>query len=134
MRLAPIVARLNAQVPALANRAVSALVADIPVAYPAALVMPLSERLHDADMAGKTHMVEARIGVELMVKHGRQSLSGGPAQDALETLRDAVSAALVGWQPDPGSGPLAFAGGGMVSFEAGLAVWRDEFEFHFFRS
>lgn len=134
MRLHPFVARLVAAVPVFAGRVWPALSASVPAAYPAAYVLPLAERLAEDGLSGEAAFIEARLGVEIMVRHAAQAASGGPAQDALDDAREAVSAALVGFKPDPASGPLAFAGGRLLSFDAGLAVWRDEYVYTFIRS
>lgn len=127
MRLAPIVARLLSQCPNV-RQVMSALSAAVPTSYPAAYVLPISERAMPSEWTG-THRqrVEARFGVEIMVRHVAQAVTGGPAQDELEDARASIIDALVGWAPGAEFEPIDFAGGGLVAFEAGRAVWRDEF-------
>lgn len=127
MFLAPAVDRLAAQCPGL-RQVRLALEGALPGAYPSAYVLPLSEtatpaELHDSD----EQRIEARFAVELMVKHAAQAASGGPAQEELETLREEIKAALIGWQPGALFTPVAFAAGRLLDFSGGLAVWRDEF-------
>lgn len=102
-----------------------------PGGYPSAYVLPLAERALGEDggelLDAHAQRIEARFAVELMVKHAAQAASGGPAQEALEALRDEVKAALAGWQPAPEFAPVAFSAGRLVDFAGGLAVWRDEF-------
>lgn len=132
MLITPLAAHLKTACPAL-RQVLSALSGAVPAAYPAAYVIPLSERVTDADLSLSGQVIEARFGVEIMVKHAAESASGGPAGDALDALREVVSSALVGWCPATLSSPVEFVSGRLVSFEAGLAVWRDEYLFQFVR-
>lgn len=127
MRMAAVVTRLLDQCPDV-RQVLSALSATVPASYPAAYVLPIAERAAPNEWEG-THRqrVEARFGVEIMVNHVAQAASGGPAQDGLEDVREAVLAALVGWSPGDAFEPIDFAGGRLVAFQAGRAVWRDEF-------
>jgi len=133
MRLAPIVARLIEHAPALGGRVLAALSGATPSAYPAAYVLLLSESVVDGVLAGPARIIDARFGVELMVRHAAQASSGGPAHDHLEDVRESVLAALVGHTPGGGVSPIAHMGGKLISYEAGLAVWRDEYSVTFTR-
>lgn len=133
MRLSPIVARIRDQIAPMGGRVWSALAAALPTAYPAAYVLPLAERLLDGDMSMDHALIEARIGVEIMVRHATDAASGGPAHIDLEDVREAISAVLVGWRADALSGPMSYAGGRLLSFDAGLAVWRDEYVYTLIR-
>ncbi len=132
MRLAPIVTRLQTQCPAL-RQVLHALSAAVPQSYPAAYVLPLSERLREDLLAGAARVYEARFGVEIMLRHAAQADSGGPAAGDLESVRESVLTALVGFDPGAGYAVIAHEGGRLISFEAGLAVWRDEFFVQFTR-
>lgn len=132
MNLAPVISRLRSQCPAL-RTVVSALSGATPAAYPSAYVLLLTERATDADLGINNQVIEARFGVEIMILHAAEAASGGPAGDALETVRDSVLAALVGWRADSGHTPAEFVSGRLVSFAAGLAGWRDEFSVQFIR-
>lgn len=134
MRVAPIASRLADLVPAFGGRVLSALSGAVPAAYPAAYVLPLSEQLVDVSVDMDHALIEARAGVEIMVKHAAQTASGGPAGEALEDLREATAAALVGWRPDPSAGPMSLAAGKLVSLADGIAIWRDEYVYTFIRS
>jgi len=133
MRLAPVCERLIDQAPALGGRVLAALSGAVPAAYPAAYVLLLAEAVTDGVIAGPARVIEARFGVELMARHAAQAGSGGPAQDHMEDLREAILAALVGYAPGGGVSPIAHTGGKLISFDAGLAVWRDEFTVTFTR-
>lgn len=126
------ISRLRSQCPAL-RTVVSALSGATPAAYPSAYVLLLTERATDADMGINNQVIEARFGVELMVRHAAEAASGGPAGDALDTLRTSVLSALVGWRVAADHTPAEFVSGRLVSFDAGLAVWRDEFSVQFIR-
>jgi hypothetical protein len=129
MRTSTIVTRLIDQCPAFSGRVLSALSGAIPTAFPAAYVMPMAERAEPNIMLANAHyqQVSIRFGVEIMVKHAGQANSGGPAHSDLEDLRDAVIAALIGWVPEVGARAIEYSSGQLVQFEAGLAVWREEF-------
>jgi hypothetical protein len=126
MRLDQIVTQLKA-VSGL-KAVLLALSGSIPGVYPAAYVLPLAESATANEMWPRTEQkITARFGVEYMVKQAAQANTGGPAQEVLEDLRDAGKVALIGWQPQANYTPIEFTGGRLVSFDAGMAVWRDEF-------
>lgn len=104
-----------------------------PPGYPSAYVIPLSESA-DANALFGVHeqRTRARFAVEIMLKHAGQAATGGPAQEDLEDLRDAVYAALAGWTPE-GMGAIDFEGGKLLDFGTGMVVWRDEFTTEYFR-
>lgn len=133
MRVAPIASRIDHQVSWFGGRVLSALSGAVPPAYPAAYVLPLAERLAEETLDADHAYVEARVGVEIMVKHAAQTASGGPAHDDLEDLRDACAAALVGWRPDVAAGPMRLVAGRLVSLAGGIAIWRDEYVYHYIR-
>lgn len=132
MRLANIVARLKAQCPIL-RQALPALAADVTTSYPSAYVLPLAEHVSDDDLNHALRLYEGRFAVEIMVRNVAEHATGGPAGEALEDVREEVLAALVGWSPASGHAPIAHTGGRLVSFDAGIAVWRDEFDLTFTR-
>jgi hypothetical protein len=131
MLLTPIVSRLSAQCPTL-TQALYALSGAVPVTYPAAYVLPLSETAGENPLLGvHSQIITSRFGIEIMLKHASQAASGGPAAELLESVRAEVMAALKGWQPSPAYDPIAFVSGRLVEFQAGMAVWRDEFSTRF---
>lgn len=127
MRMAAVVARLQDQCPDV-RQVLSALSGAVPTAYPAVYVLPLQDSA-DANpfLGAHSQIVTARFALEIMLKHGSQADSGGPAHEALETLRDDLRAALKGWQPAAEFEPIAYLGGRLIGFEAGMAIWRDEY-------
>jgi len=127
VRLAPVITRLQAQVPAL--RAIyGALEAAVSPSYPVAFVYPLGADAAPSALLG-THdqRIVERFGVELRLTQAAAAATGGPAQDALEDLRDAVQIALAGWQAELGAKPIDYVGGSLLGFEGAIAVWREEF-------
>lgn len=133
MRLAPFVARIAQSCPDFAGRVASALATATPRAYPAALLLPLSERVVDGVLSGTARVYEAVFAVEIAHKHAGDADRGGPAATDLETLREQVLAALVGWDAGPGYGVVEHAGGELTDYQPGLAVWRDRFSVRFAR-
>jgi len=132
MRLAAIVQRLQDQCPGVAE-VLLALSGAEPKRYPAAYVLPLAEAAESSDVTGiHEQRVRARFAVEWMVKQVSKAATGGPAQEALEDLRDAGKAALCGWSPEAAYTPIDFSGGKLIDFSPGFAVWRDEFVTEFY--
>ena len=127
MLLAPIVSRLSDQCPSLVT-VLYALTGAVPTSYPAAYVYPLQDSAGDNPFLGAhSQIISVRFGVEIMLKHTGQAASGGPAAEALETIRAEVLAALKGWQPSAAHDPIAYASGRLLSFDAGMAIWREEY-------
>lgn len=94
---------------------------------PAAYVMPIAETAGPNRLAnGVRQQVAARVGVVLALGN-LSDRRGGPAAEALEAVRDAVKAALVGWPPSADDEPLTFAQGRAVTFADGVFWWQDEF-------
>ena len=67
-------------------------------------------------------------------RHAAEAASGGPAAEKLEDVRDEIRAALAGFVPEPGARPLDHVEGRVMSFEAGLVVWRDTWSTEIYRS
>lgn len=133
MRVAAIVERLRTQCPAL-RQVIPALTGAVPSQYPAAYVFPLSERADPNAMLGAhDQRVRVDVAVEIMVRHAAEAASGGPAAEKLEDVRDEIRAALAGFVPEPGARPLDHVEGRVMSFEAGLVVWRDTWSTEIYR-
>jgi len=127
MLLTPIVTRLTAQCPSL-TQVLYALSGAVPATYPAAYVLPLSDSAAANVLLGAhSQIITSRFAIEIMLKHAGQAASGGPAAEALEAVRTEVLAALKGWQPTPEHDPIAYVGGRLIDFQAGMATWREEF-------
>lgn len=134
MRLAAIVTQLKSGVCPSLKWSELALKAAIPAAYPAAYVFPLSEKAGADPLSGGAvrQRITSVFAIELMVKNAAAAAAGGPAEESLETTREEVKAALVGWSPGPSFAPIEYGGGALVDFEAGTAVWREEFSTYYF--
>ena len=104
----------------------------VPTAYPAAYVAPLSEQA-DNDMDTESQRVTFRFAVEVMVKNAAQDGGGGEASNDLDDVRADVFQAIVGWIPQADTTPVQHVSGRLISFDAGLVVWRDEFFCVFYR-
>jgi len=133
MNLTPLITRLRAECPAL-RQVIHALASQPPASYPAAYVLLLSEKAQPNPVfGGHRQRITATFMVELMVKHAAQAGSGGPAAEALDAVRESVLHALIGWPPSPAHDPIDYTGGRLLQFEAGIAIWRDEFTTQFYK-
>jgi hypothetical protein len=126
MLLAPIVSRLQSSCPSL-RQVINALSAAVPTSYPSAYVLPLAERMVEDTLSLSLRVYEARFGIEIMARNVAQAATGGDAGIDLEAVREEILAALVGYAPGNGYTSVVHVSGRLLSFEAGLAVWRDEF-------
>jgi hypothetical protein len=125
MRVGSIVQRLRTQCPLL-REVHSALSGAVPAQYPAAYVLPLEEHASPNALLGvHDQRVRALVATEIMVRHAADPAAGGPAHEELEDVRDQAHAALAGFEPEPGARPLDYVEGRVMSYEAGLVVWRD---------
>lgn len=123
-------ARLQAQASGFAVIGTAAdfeAVANLPRSVPAAYVLPLAEQADPSELIGRSAQKHlCSLGVLLIVRHAGDA-SGGAAASRLQTLREAVQAALVGWQPAADCGSIGFASGELVDFRDGATVWQDTF-------
>lgn len=104
-----------------------AAMADLPRSSPAAYVIPLSEDVGENQaLSGSVQMHSLTFGVLLIARHAGDA-SGARATLALQELRDAVHAAIVGWRPDGCATYVAFAGGSLEDADAGVVTWLDSF-------
>ena len=114
--------------PVIGLAAAYAALAALPKTMPAAYVLPLGETGGASDAnEGTVQFDRCTFGVVLMVQHAGD-LAGAKATAALQQLRVAVQAVLVGWQPVPTTDlPLEFAGGALLSSADSAVIWRDDF-------
>jgi hypothetical protein len=61
--------------------------------------------------------IDARLGITL----------AGADLDAVLTMRDAVRAALIDYQPDAPGDPITYRAGRMEFLDPGIVLWRDEY-------
>lgn len=138
MNMAPIVARLSAQVSALAivgGAAELAAATEALAASPAAFVLEEDTAARENQVVTEVHQrLDVTLGVYLAVKNAKDS-RGESGQGDLETLRIATRDALLGWTPGGDVEPLTYAGGRLFSFQPGLIWWRESFRTaHYIRS
>ena len=132
--IAQVIARLQAQVPALAGRVEGA--ADftdlkrrnaLPQQTPAAHVLPLGLRGGRADAASGafTQMFDETIAVLLTVRsHDR---TGARALEDVAPLIRAIVEAIAGWAPNDEVGVFALGRGQLVNMSAGTFVYQVDF-------
>ncbi len=97
---------------------------------PSAYVLPLADSAVDSDMLSTTgERITQRFGV-LHVVSNRRDAKGAAALTDLNTHRQNLRTALVGWVPDTQTGePVHFRAGRLLSLDAdGRLWWIDEFE------
>jgi hypothetical protein len=96
-----------------------------PRATPAAFVIPLEENPGVSAMGDLViQRVAVTLGVILVVRNLSDS-KGVAARQDMETLRQAVKAALLGWQPPGGYDPLERGRSGLLAFKDGHMWWQD---------
>lgn len=130
-----LIARIGTELPALVevggaldlDRLLSAGAAK--VRAPAAYVLPLGERvLQRETMVGATaQALRERYGV-VQVLTLKNRARGEAAERALNEARQALRAAVLGWQADAGRTPFLFAAGRLIDTRAARVFWQDEFE------
>lgn len=138
MDMAPIIARVKDQVPAfkiVGGAAGIAAAAKALAAAPAAFVVEETDSAGDNNIANDVHQrVTVNLGVFLAVPNAQDS-SGEAGGGALEILRLALRAALLGWSPAAGIDPITYVSGVLFRFEPGLLWWRENWRTaHYIRS
>ena len=99
---------------------------------PAAYVLPATELPGDSEVATTTiQRVVAVFSVVLAVSN-KSNAEGEAAVRDLEPRRDQLKAALLGWAPAAGFGPVSFAGGRLVSFDDAVLFWMDDFKTYYY--
>ncbi len=71
--------------------------------------------------------VTVGVGVVLAVRNQRDRL-GAAATSELETARDQVRAALLGWTPPGAATPTEYRRGRLLSFVSATIWWQDEYQ------
>lgn len=96
--------------------------------YPSAYVVPLADKggPNDLDTGLVEQRREPRIGVVMVVRNVRAT-KGATALSDVETLRQAIDDALLGWSPEAKYDPMLFASGKLLSMENGVMFWQDEY-------
>lgn len=131
MQLAPIIAHIKSNCPALRQvggaAEFSALPEAGPQAVPAAFVVPLEERAGSNQLdTGISQRVDVRFGVILAVRNLRDG-TGAAANDDLAMLRRVVKDALLGRQPAGADDVCLFGGGRVLQLNNQVLWWQDDF-------
>jgi len=96
-----------------------------PTATPAAYVIPLEENPGPgAAVSIVIQRIAASVGVILVVRNVSDP-KGAAAQGDMESLRAAVKAQLLGWQPTDAYDPLERGRSGLLAFRDGHMWWQD---------
>lgn len=74
-----------------------------------------------------SQLVTDRFGVVVVVRNVRDSRQGDSSDDA-EQYCEALREILLGWQPDPYSAPIEYAGGTLVSLLNGFLIWQESYQ------
>lgn len=132
MQLAPIIAQLQAKVPALqfvggaANLA--SLKTNAAVKTPAAFVIPVSENPRPNSTAGAVvQLVDERFGVVIWAKDVSDPRGEAAYDSGLAAIKSAVITALIGWQPDSTRMMCTEASGHAIDFINGSIWWQQDF-------
>lgn len=131
MRLQPIAERLSDECPAIRltggaaefERAVEAL-----TAWPAAFVLPARDVADDNPFMDQ--MVQQNVAVEFVVVLAVRNLAddeGAAATESLEPVREAVRAALLGWQPTAEHHGCEYRSGELQAFDNGFLWWAETY-------
>ncbi|MCC7413318.1 MAG: hypothetical protein IT495_17010 [Gammaproteobacteria bacterium] len=131
MLVAAIIARLRTEVSALRDvtGAADLRAAGITLKrWPAAWVVLTGEQAQANQLAtAVSQRVVATVGVVLGARDVSDA-TGTAAREALEPVRGAVRAALLGWAPDAEYEPCVLRGGRLLAFGDAVLWWLDEFD------
>lgn len=130
MQLAPVIARIAAQMPLLKQVTAAA---GVPLAiaalktYPAAcVVMPRGVAGKNSLINAVNQRVEDSFAVILAVKNVRD-MQGVAASAEMDALRPLLTAALLGWTFGGDYEPIEYAGYQMIAYQDGLLFWSEHF-------
>lgn len=135
MRIASIIERLAARVPALKlaggaasfERSAPAL-----TTMPAAFVLPARETASANPFAAQ--LVQQEVTAEFVVLIAVRNLAddeGAAALEALAPVREAVLTALLGWVPDDAEAGCEYVAGDLLQFANGVIWWQDTYSTNF---
>ena len=130
MLLQSVIDRLKTQVPTLkavgGSAEVEAALQDVTI-VPAAYVLLWSEKPYSNALVNATSQkVEVRFRVLLGIENHREATLHHGIND-LETLKDAVTAAVLNWAPEAGYDPCEYAGGQIYQLQNPRLWWQAEF-------
>jgi hypothetical protein len=112
----------------------AALKAPPPTNYlPAAYVIPLRDSAGPSPLVNAVRQqIHAEVGIIIMCGAATPDPRGGGEVIAIEAVRQAVRAALLGWKIDPEHDPLQAAGGDLVGFDGATVTWQDAYSTVFY--
>lgn len=126
--IVPIITALRQRCPQFAGRVAGAAEFDqvrenTSLPRPCAYVLPESDKPRSATLSGGYRQeVTSAVSIVLAVDAAADRRAETAALAVLP-LRDAVLAALAGWEP-PGHGPLEYTGGELISVTSATLWWR----------
>jgi hypothetical protein len=137
MLVDPLIARIAAEIPALAGRVegaaeLSELVRrnELPNVTPHAYVLPLGLRPLGQGEAGANAFsqdIEEVVGV-VVVQRAAGDRTGWKALPTIDTLRDQLLTAIAGWAPDEAAiGVFRLQRAAIVSVSAGVVIYQIDF-------
>lgn len=132
MDLSPVIVQIRAQVATFSDRVAGAASFEAAqgaddVVVPAAYVVPVGDEVEQSQTAGGiVQSMNEVIGVIVAVDNTSDA-RGQAAADQLETIRAALWAALLGWDPDASGEQFEYAGGTIVGMTR-ARVWM-QFDF-----
>ena len=93
---------------------------------PCAFIMPVHETAKNNAVAVGTvrQAVNEQFGVILGLSANHES-DGQQAENEIRSVRNAIKAALHGWQPTPNYNPITFVQGDLLDFTDGVVWWQD---------
>ena len=100
---------------------------------PAIFIIPKDENAKHLGSTGSTKsLVTAGMDILIIAKNSTDAL-GDKAHDQLKTVRDAVSASLIGWKPADASTPVNYRSGKRFGLNQGFLIWADTFDCQFIK-
>lgn len=138
MNLPAIIARIQSQCPAYASvsggldlfRAIS----NAPVGIHAWVALASESANEPAAANFVQQRISAQFAVLTLVRADPADDTGIVGYQTLQTARDELFAALIGYQPESHSLPITQASGSLSELDNGFLLWEDTFNTEFFRS
>ena len=124
---ARLVERCHARFAIIGDAIGLAAVRDRPKASPAAYVVPVREGSgENSRMTGVLQRTEMDVGVVIIVDNVSDAIGAAAGED-LETLKTAVRAALIGWQPASAEDVITHVSGELTNAKGGTVWWEEQF-------
>ena len=89
---------------------------------------------NDAETLGAVRQLHT-VGVDVIYAiTNRREADGDQAVEEIETVREAVLGALVGWEPPSGDSAITYRRGRVLAFDDATLWWQDSFEVEEYRA